>query len=71
MDVSCPYYKVPEKYQEMLIWTPGVPPVIRGNQAGTTMKYKDYILEVPGGGELPSRILSSITELGKDAGLFY
>ena len=64
-DVSCPYYKVTEKYQEMRIWTPGAPPIIRGNRAGTTIECKDYILEVPGGGELPSRILSLITELGR------
>ncbi len=65
-DISCPYYKVAEKYQEMRIWTPDVPPIIKGNQAGTTIEYKDYILEVPGGGELPSRILSSITNLGRE-----
>jgi hypothetical protein len=64
-DVTCPYYKVAEKYQEMRIWTPGAPPIIRGNRAGTTIECEDYILEVPGGGELPSRILSSITELGR------
>jgi hypothetical protein len=64
-DVLCPYYKVAKKYQEMRIWTPGAPPIIRGNRAGTTIECKDYILEVPGGGELPSRILSLITELGR------
>jgi hypothetical protein len=49
----------------MRIWTPSVPPIIRDNQAGTTIECKDYILEVPGGSELPSRILSLITELGR------
>ena len=31
-----------------------------------TIECKDYILEVPGGGELPSRIMSSITDLGRE-----
>jgi hypothetical protein len=49
----------------MRIWTPNVPPVIKGNRAGTKRECKDYILEVPGGGKLPSRILSLITRLGQ------
>ncbi len=57
-DVLCPYYKVAEKYQEMGIWTPDAPPIIKGNRAGMTIECKDYILEVPGGGELPSRIIN-------------
>jgi hypothetical protein len=50
----------------MRIWTPDVPPIIKVNRAGTTIECKDYILEVPGGGKLPSRILSSITDLGRE-----
>ncbi len=64
-DVLCPHYKVAKKYQEMRIWTPNFPPVIRGSQVGTTIECKDYIIEVPGGGELPSRILSLITGWAK------
>ena len=50
----------------MRIWTPGVAPVVRDKKKGKNIQCKEDILEVPGGGEIHSTILSAFAELGRD-----
>jgi hypothetical protein len=65
-DCKCPYFKIADKYNIMQIWSVGVAPVIQGQRKGTEVVCNDTILEVPGGGEIHSMILSAYTELGRE-----
>jgi hypothetical protein len=64
-DSKCPYFKIAAKYNAMRIWSVGVAPVIQGKRKGTEVECNDTILEVPGGGEIHSMILSAYSELGR------